>query len=86
VRFVVINNFEVSVQSRRLRKPRPSSQNAFSPFSLPPTTEIKRVTINVINQKLDALTRDMLMNQQDNLKTLAQMNEIKGLIVDFLSS
>ena len=33
VRFVVINNFEVSVQSRRLRKPRPSSQNAFSPFS-----------------------------------------------------
>ena len=59
---------------------------AFSPFSLPPTTEIKRVTINVINQKLDALTRDMLMNQQDNLKTLAQMNEIKGLIVDFLSS
>ena len=72
VRFVVINNFEVSVQSRRLRKPRPSSQNAFSPFSLPPTTEIKRVTINVINQKLDALTRDMLMNQQDNLKTLAQ--------------
>ena len=60
-------------------------QNSFSNYSLPPTLEIKKVKINTINQKLDALTRDMLMNQQDNFKTLAQMNEIKGLIIDFLS-
>lgn len=86
VKFVVLNNFEVSVQSRKLRKPRASSQNSFSTFSLPPVMEIKKVKINAINQKLDALTRDMLMNQQNNLKTLAQMNEIRGLIIDFLSS
>ena len=85
VRFVVLNNFEVSVQARKLRKPRASMQNSFSNYSLPPTLEIKKVKINTINQKLDALTRDMLMNQQDNFKTLAQMNEIKGLIIDFLS-
>ena len=54
-------------------------------FNIKGKKEIKKVKINTINQKLDALTRDMLMNQQDNFKTLAQMNEIKGLIIDFLS-
>jgi hypothetical protein len=60
------------------------NEEAWLTVALP--SEIKKVKINAINQKLDALTRDMLMNQQNNLKTLAQMNEIRGLIIDFLSS
>lgn len=86
VKFIVMNNFEVTVNRRRLRRPRASTQNFFSTYSLPPTLEQKKVQIKTINEKLDALTRSMLFNQQNNLKTLAQIDEIKGLIVDFLSS
>lgn len=86
IKFVIYNNFEVTVNSRKLRKPRKTLLNSFSTYSLPPKMEDKKVKIQVINEKLDALTRDMLMNQQNNLKTLNQMEEIKGLIIDFLSS
>ena len=39
-----------------------------------------------INEKLDALARETLSTQMNNLKLLAQVNEIKGLIVDLMSS
>jgi len=86
IKFIVLNNFEITVNKRKLRRPRASTQNFFSTYSLPPTLETKKVQIKTINEKLDALTRSMLFNQQNNLKTLAQIDEIKGLIVDFLSA
>ena len=42
--------------------------------------------VNVVNEKLDALAKGMLMDQADNLKILKQVNEIKGLIVDLMQS
>ena len=42
--------------------------------------------VRTINEKLDALTRETLSNQMNNLKLLAQVNEIKGLIVDLMSA
>jgi uncharacterized protein YaaR (DUF327 family) len=38
------------------------------------------------DKKLDELARETLSNQAENLKILAQVNEIKGLIVDLMSS
>ena len=42
--------------------------------------------IDLVNKKLDEMTQATLENQIDNLKILAQINEIKGLIVDLISS
>ena len=42
--------------------------------------------IEIINKKLDALAKETLSNQASNLKILAQVDEIKGLIVDLMSS
>lgn len=85
VRFVVQNNYEVT--QKQIRKlPQKSTHNFFSNYSLPPVTEKRVFKINLINEKLDNLTRSMLMNQKDNIKLLAQVNEIKGLIVDFMCS
>ena len=89
VRFVVVNNFSVDIKKRKVnpKKARqPSRLFVFSDYSLPPAAPKPRVSIEIINQKLDALARETLSNQSDNLKILAQVNEIKGLIVDLMSS
>ena len=89
VRFVVANNFEVN-SKRKMRKGKPlivpSRTNFFSNYSLPPHVVDPKYQIQVINEKLDALTRETLSNQMNNLKILAQVNEIKGLIVDLMSA
>ena len=85
------NNFEIESKisiNRRTRKPlmiQPSP--FFSSYALPPHTQ-KKTNITVINKKLDELTQDMLETQMlnGNFNTLAKINEIKGLIVDLLSS
>jgi uncharacterized protein YaaR (DUF327 family) len=64
----------------------PSRTNFFSNYSLPPHRIDPKYQIQVINEKLDALARETLSNQMNNLKILAQVNEIKGLIVDLMSS
>ncbi len=88
IRFVVENNFSVEIKKRKMRpgKGQPSRLFVFSDYSLPPANPKPRVTMEVLNQKLDALARETLSNQSNNLKLLAQVNEIKGLIVDLMSS
>ena len=88
IRFVVVNNFSVNnINSPKKRKQQqPPRLFVFSDYSLPPGKPRQKVTIEVINQKLDALARETLSNQSENLKILAQVNEIKGLIVDLMSS
>ena len=89
IRFVVVNNFDVNIKQKRQRPGKagqPSRLFVFSDYSLPPSKPKPRVSIQIINEKLDALARETLSNQADNLKILAQVNEIKGLIVDLMSS
>lgn len=86
LKFVERNNFDVEVMSRKLRKPQATTTNFFSTYALPPKTQITKVKMQTINQKLDALTREMLSVQANNLKILSQVDEIKGLIVDLLCS
>ena len=90
ITFVVNNNFQISSHRKKNRLGKdmlvPSRTNFFSNYSLPPHVIDPRYQINVINEKLDALTRETLNGQMNNLKILAQVNEIKGLIVDLMSS
>ena len=89
IRFVVVNNFDVNIKQKRQRPGRagqPSRLFVFSDYSVPPTKPKPRVSIEIINQKLDALALETLSAQSNNLQILAQVNEIKGLIVDLMSS
>lgn len=90
IKFVVNNNFEISSKrKKRMGKDMmvPSrSPFFFSTYSVPPKKANPRYQVQIINEKLDALTRATLEGQMDNLKILAQVNEIKGLIVDLMSS
>lgn len=89
IRFVIINNFDVNIKQKRQRPGKqvpPSRLFVFSDYSVPPAKPKPRFSIEVINQKLDALARETLSAQSNNLKILAQVNEIKGLIVDLMSS
>ena len=88
--FVVRNNYEISSKRRKNRFGHdlmvPSRTNFFSNYTIPPHVIDPKYQITVINKKLDEITQATLENQIDNLKILAQINEIKGLIVDLISS
>lgn len=90
IRFVIDNNFQVSSWRKKNRLGKdaivPSRSNFFSNYTIPPHKIDPKYQIQVINEKLDALARETLSNQMNNLKLLAQVNEIKGLIVDLMSS
>lgn len=90
ITFVINNNFEVSSKRKKNRLGKdmmvPSRTNFFSDYALPPHKIDPRYQINTINEKLDALARMTLETQMDNLKLLAKVDEIKGLIVDLMSS
>ena len=88
IRFVVVNNFSVNnINSPKKRKQQqPPRLFVFSDYALPKGKPRQKVSIEIINQKLDALARETLSAQSDNLKILAQVNEIKGLIVDLMSA
>lgn len=85
--YIEKNNFEVKttvVMDRRHRTPVMSSPlPVFSSYQTPPTKKTK-TTFTVINEKLDELTREMLSLQADNIKILAQVEDIKGLIIDLI--
>lgn len=90
VKFIVMNNYQVS-SKRKQRMGHdltvPSRTKFFySTYSIPPHKADPKYQIEVINKKIDELTRYTLQNQMNNLKILAQVNEIKGLIVDLMSS
>jgi uncharacterized protein YaaR (DUF327 family) len=40
------------------------------------------VTVKNINEEVDALTKDVLGNQSDNIKILKRIEDIRGLILD----
>jgi len=86
--YIEKNNYEVEttvVMNRRLRKPVfYSPLPAFSTYQTPPMKKTK-TSFTIINEKLDALTREMMSMQRDNIRILAQVEDIKGLIVDILN-
>ena len=41
--------------------------------------------IQVINEKLETLTNDIIYNHSKNLNILAKIEELNGLIVDLLA-
>lgn len=90
IRFVVKNNYQIKAHYKKDRlgniKLEVSRTTFFSNYSLPPHQVTPRLKINVINEKLDALARETLSTQMNNPRILAQVNEIKGLIVDLMSS
>ena len=83
IKYIVQNNYEV--KSKEIRKFATPMQ-IFSKYNTKAEKRSPRVIIPVINEKLDAMTRGLLNNQKNNLKLLAQINEIKGLIVDLMQS
>ena len=87
IRFVVVNNFNVNnLNSPKKRRPaQPPRLFIFSDYTLPKGKPRQKVSIEIINEKLDALARETLNAQSDNLHILAKVNEIKGLIVDLMS-
>ena len=90
IKFVVDNNCDVSSKRKKNRLGKdmmvPSRTSFFfSNYSVPPKKINPRYQVQVINEKLDALTRATLEGQMNNLKILAQVDEIKGLIIDLMS-
>lgn len=87
VSFVVQNNYEVT-KNKPKRPKFVSPVGMFSNYNTTPRMKDPKVQINIINQKLDAMMRETLHTQsnQGNFKILQQADEIKGLIVDLLSS
>ena len=71
MRFVVKNCYDVeeSQGTPSARVPRPK----------------KKYIVKVIDDKLDQLAREILENHVDQLKMLAKVDEINGLLVDMLS-
>lgn len=87
IKFVVENNFEISSKKRNVRrKLAPSRLFYFSTYSNEPHAPNPRYQVQIINEKLNELTKSTLGNQMENLKILAKVDEIKGLIVDLMSS
>lgn len=83
INFVIDNNYQIS---KKKQNGFSSPMSLFSHFNTQIHPKNPRVQIETINKKLDELTKSMLYNQRDNLNILAKTNEIKGLIIDFLSS
>ena len=83
IRYVVDNNFEVS---KKHQKGFTSPINIFANYNTKIYPRSPRVQIDSINKKIDELTKGMLYNQRNNILILERANEIKGLIVDFLTN
>lgn len=71
MRFVVKNCYDVeeSLGTPSVRVPRPK----------------KKYLVKVVNDKLDQLAREILENNVNQLKMLAKIEEINGLLVDMLT-
>ena len=84
--FVAKNNYQVtSKQTRKIgRRALVSPSNFFSNYQIPPHKINPVYQINVINEKLAALTAATIEGQKSNLYILAQVDEIKGLIIDLI--
>lgn len=83
VRFVVLNNYEIT---KKNKKGFSAPMQFFSNYNTKLRPKDPRVNVELINKNLDNLARSMIQNQKDNLKLLAQIDEIKGLIVDLMQA
>ena len=83
IEFVVLNNYEVKTKKRHgVSQP----MQYFSKYNEKVRPKDPRMIVTTINEKLDAMTRAMLLDHKNNLQLLAQVNEIKGLIIDLMQS
>ncbi len=85
VKFVVDSNYKVNTRRSRVKKFH-SPVSIFSTYNTTPVPVNPKVQIEIINKKLDEFVQDTLERQKNNLKILQTANEIKGLIVDLMSS
>jgi len=83
VKFVVLNNYDIKKKNRRGFS---SPMNSFSNYNTKKRLKDPRTIVVTINESLDHLARGMLIGQKNNLKLLAQVNQIKGLIVDLMQA
>jgi len=77
MKYLTRNNYEVLIYKRKKRR-----------FPLIDTKTGKPayfVQIQVINEKLETLTNDIIYNHSKNLNILAKIEELNGLIVDLLA-
>ena len=84
IKYIVENNYIEHKKEFRNKFSTPLQQ--FSKFNDKKRLKDPRVIIETINQKLDSMVRDTLTLQSNNLKILAQADEIKGLIVDLMQA
>lgn len=83
VKFVVMNNYEIK---KKNKKGFSQPMQFFSNYNTKLRPKDPRVNVELINKNLDNLARSMIYNQKDNLKLLAQIDEIKGLIIDLMQA
>lgn len=85
ISFVVKNNYEVI--TKKSKRPKfVSPVGMFSNYNTTPHPKNPKVQINIINEKLAQLTKETMKTQMDNLMILQKADEIKGLIIDLMSS
>lgn len=84
--FVAKNNYKVTSKRYKKfgRKAYVSPSGFFSNYEIPPHKINPVYQINVINEKLAALTTATIEGQKSNIYILAQVGEIKGLIIDLI--
>lgn len=75
LRFLEKNNFEVSKYMRPHLKRRKTGKPADP-----------RIQVQVINNDLDFIARQMLFDQKDTIKMLTKVHEIQGLLVDLMAT
>ena len=73
MKYLVKNNFEVLKHKKGWKSRKTGKADPY-------------IQVQVINQKLNQLASDMLYNHSKNLKILARIEEINGLIVDLLAA
>ncbi len=81
LKFVEKNAYDISTR-KRLGK---TKVKGISPYFSEVRDRDPYVQINIVNKKLAELTEMILQNHADKLKVLAQVDEIKGMIVDFFA-
>ncbi|MCR4899608.1 MAG: YaaR family protein [Treponema sp.] len=83
IKYVVDNNY---VEYKKNRRGFSQPQQIFSKFNTKLRPKDPRLIIETLNQKLDGMVRDTMNMQLDNIKILARVGEIKGLIVDLMQA
>lgn len=75
LRFLEKNNFEVEKHLR------PNLRRRKTGKPMDP-----RIQVQIINNDLDFIARQMLFDQKDTIKMLTKVNEIQGLLVDLMAN